>query len=158
MSDVQANPDQASTEANETTLRLERLIPAPPEVLFALWTQPAQLVQWWAPDGCESAVDALDARPGGRWRIVLRRPDGVAIAMSGVYRLIEPPRHLAFSWAWEDERGARGHESEVVVNFEAAPGGTRLLLLQQRFESRPARDRHTSGWSACFDRLARLTG
>jgi uncharacterized protein YndB with AHSA1/START domain len=38
-------------ELNETTLRLERLIPSPPEILFALWTEPAQLLRWWAPDG-----------------------------------------------------------------------------------------------------------
>ncbi len=38
-------------ELNETTLRLERLIPLPPEILFALWTEPAQLLRWWAPDG-----------------------------------------------------------------------------------------------------------
>ena len=36
-------------EMEETTLRLERLIASPPEILFALWTEPAELIRWWAP-------------------------------------------------------------------------------------------------------------
>lgn len=144
--------------ASDATLRLERLIPAPPELLFALWTEPAQIVRWWAPDGYEPLVHTLDVRPGGRWRIGLRRSDDSTATMSGVYRIVEPPRCLAFTWAWEDAKRARGPETEVTVSFEATPGGTRLVLLQQRFASTEARDRHDTGWSSAFDRLAKIAG
>jgi uncharacterized protein YndB with AHSA1/START domain len=147
-----------TTMIGETTLRLERLIAAPPEMLFALWTEPAQLMRWWAPDGYETTVHALDTKPGGRWRTTLHRSGSPALALSGVYRVVEPPNRLAFSWAWEDDRGTRGHETEVTVTFEAAPGGTRLVLLQQRFDNRQARDGHNNGWSACFDRIAGIVG
>jgi uncharacterized protein YndB with AHSA1/START domain len=146
----------SDADMSETTLRLDRLIPSPPEILFALWTEPAALLRWWAPDGYDPSVDALDARPGDRWCVTLRRSDGSEVVMSGVYRVVEPPHRLAFTWAWEDESGARGHETEVVVSFEATPGGTRLVLLQQRFESKQARDRHNVGWSSGFDRLAKI--
>jgi uncharacterized protein YndB with AHSA1/START domain len=145
-------------KVSETTLRLERLIPSPPEVLFALWTDPAQLLRWWGPEGYEASVHVLDARPGGRWRTTLRGSDGNVLAMSGVYRIVEPPRRLAFTWAWEDASGGRGHETEVTVNFEATPGGTRLVLLQKRFESKQARDNHNIGWSSSFDRLTKIAG
>jgi uncharacterized protein YndB with AHSA1/START domain len=148
----------SDAKVSETTLRLERLIPSPPEVLFAFWTEPAQLLRWWGPEGYETSVQALDTRPGGRWRTTLRRSDGSVLAMSGVYRIVEPPRRLAFTWAWEDESGARGHETEVMVSFEATPGGTRLVLLQQRFETKQARDNHNIGWSSGFDRLAKIAG
>jgi uncharacterized protein YndB with AHSA1/START domain len=148
----------SSAPVNETTLRLERLIPAPPELLFALWTEPAQLVRWWAPEGFEASVRVLDVRPGGRWRTTLHRSDGGVLALSGIYRIIEPPHRLAFTWAWEDESGARGHETEVVVTFEATPGGTRLVLQQQSFESKQARDGHHAGWWSCFDRLTQIAG
>ena len=147
-----------SDDASETSLRLERLIPSPPDVLFAFWTEPAQLVRWWAPDGYDPTVHALDIRPGGRWRIAMRSPDGRVLVMSGVYRIVEPPRHLAFTWAWEDERGAPGHETEVTVSFDAVPGGTRLVLMQQRFESQQARDGHHAGWSSAIERLSKIAG
>jgi uncharacterized protein YndB with AHSA1/START domain len=137
---------------DETALRIERLIPSPPEVLFAFWTEPAKLLTWWGPEGYEASVHSLDTKPGGRWRIALRQSDTVR-AVSGVYRIVEPPRRLAFTWAWEDESGTRGQETEVMVTFEATPGGTRLVLVQQRFESKQARDNHTVGWSSSFDRL-----
>jgi len=148
----------SDTKEGQTSLRLERLIPSSPEVLFALWTEPAQLLGWWAPEGYEPAVHYLDVRPGGRWRTTLRRPDGSVLAMSGIYRIVEPPRRLTFTWAWEDENGARGHETEVTVTFEATPGGTRLMLLQQAFESKQARDRHNVGWSSSFERLTKIAG
>jgi uncharacterized protein YndB with AHSA1/START domain len=146
----------SNAAASETALRIERLIPAPPGVLFALWTDPTELVKWWAPDGYEALVDTLDVRPGGRWRIVLRRSEGGSLALSGLYRIVEPPRRLAFTWAWENESGTRGHESEVTVTFQATPGGSRLTLMQQRFDSERARDGHHAGWSAAFDRLAKI--
>jgi uncharacterized protein YndB with AHSA1/START domain len=76
--------------------------------------------------------------------------------MGGVYRVVEPPRRLAFSLAWEEAPGARGNVTEVTASFEAVPGGTRLVLVHQRFDSKDARDRHEAGWSASFDRLTKL--
>lgn len=140
----------------DTVLRIERLIAAPPDVLFALWIEPAQLLQWWAPDGYVASVELLDVKPGGRWRTTMRRPDGGAVATSGVYRIVEPPHRLSFTWAWEAEDGARGHESEVVVTFEAAPGGTRLLLMQARFENKDVCGRHVIGWSSALGRIAAI--
>jgi uncharacterized protein YndB with AHSA1/START domain len=144
------------SEVEETTLRLERLIAAPPEILFELFVRPDELVKWWAPDGFVAVVDTLNVQPGGRWRTMLRRPDGSGLATSGIYRVVEPPRRLAFTWAWEDASGARGHESEVSVSFEPAPGGTRVVLVQQRFETRQARDNHDRGWSGSLDRIGRI--
>jgi uncharacterized protein YndB with AHSA1/START domain len=146
------------SEASDTTLRLERLIASPPETLFALWTEPAHLIRWWAPDGYEPVVEALETRPGGRWRIILRRADGGERAASGIFRIVEPPRRLAFTWAWDDTSGARGHETEVRVSFEPAPGGTRLVLVQSRFESKQACDNHSAGWSAALDRQTDIAG
>jgi len=64
---------------------------------------------------------------------------------------------LAFSWTWEEEPGTRGSETEVTVSFEPVQGGTRLVLVHQNFHSKDARDRHSVGWSASFDRLTDLS-
>jgi uncharacterized protein YndB with AHSA1/START domain len=136
-------------------LELERVIPGKPEQVFALWTEPTLLLKWWGPEGYEIPTHALDIRPGGKWRTTMRSPEGRLLTVSGVYRKIERPRLLVFTWAWDDEQGRRGHESEVTVTFEPAPGGTRLVL-RQMLESKDARDRHAHGWSSTFDRLARV--
>jgi uncharacterized protein YndB with AHSA1/START domain len=136
-------------------LRLERLIAAPPEELFPLWTTPELLVTWWGPDGVDIPEHALDIRPGGAWRTTMRQPNGTRHTVSGKYLEVDPPRRLVFTWAWEDAAGIRGHETVVDVRFESAPGGTRLVLHQARFLDRESRDRHQHGWSSSFDCLVR---
>jgi uncharacterized protein YndB with AHSA1/START domain len=136
-------------------LRLERLIAAQPDSLFELWTEPELLVTWWGPQGHETTAHDLDVRLGGRWRMTMRAPDGASRTVSGVYRAVEPPRRLVFTWAF-DEGGVRGDETEVVVTFEAVPGGTRLVLLQRTFAVKAMLDRHQQGWSSSFERLARI--
>ena len=138
---------------SDTELRLERLIAAPPERLFALWTEPNELVKWWGPEGFTVPSHAIDARPGGSWRTTMRSPDGKSQTVSGRYSAIEPPRRLVFSWAWEDERGVRGHETEVTVTFAPVPGGTKLVLVQKEFDSKESRDRHAHGWESTFNCL-----
>jgi uncharacterized protein YndB with AHSA1/START domain len=60
------------------------------------------------------------------------------------------------SWAWHDDEDSRGHETEITVTFEPAPGGTRLVLWQQQFQTKTDRDQHNFGWSSTFDKLTRL--
>jgi uncharacterized protein YndB with AHSA1/START domain len=146
------------SDPDDHTLRLERLVAAPPETLFALWTDPAQLPRWWGPDGYACRIREFDLRVGGRWRIELERPDGTRGATSGVFRVIDPPLRLSFTWAWDDPTGARGHESDVAVSFEPAPGGTRLVLVHQRFESALTRDNHRRGWTNSLEHLVKVAG
>jgi uncharacterized protein YndB with AHSA1/START domain len=138
-------------------LHLERLIAASPDELFRLWTTPELLVTWWGPEGVDIPEHALDIRPGGAWRTTMRQPNGTRHTVSGTYLEIDPPRRLAFTWAWEDIAGQRGHETVVDVRFETAPGGTRLVLRQARFLDEESRNRHQNGWSSSFDCLARAT-
>jgi uncharacterized protein YndB with AHSA1/START domain len=140
---------------NDRALRLERLIAAPPERVFELWTEPALLVQWWGPEGYQIPAHALDVRPGGKWITTLRGTDGVLRTVSGVYRTVERPKRLVMSWAWHDEQGRPGHETEIVVTFDAAPGGTRLVLLQQEFATTAERDAHAAGWTSTFNKLGK---
>ena len=141
---------------SDTELHLERLIAAPPDRVFAHWTQPELLIKWWGPEGFDIPVHALDIRPGGQWRTTMGSPDGKRMTVSGVYRTIEAPRRLVFTWAWEDDKGARGFETEVTVTFEAAPGGTKLVIAQKEFETAESRDQHGWGWNStlnCLDKL-----
>jgi uncharacterized protein YndB with AHSA1/START domain len=139
----------------DTTLRMERLIATTPETLFSFWTRPELLVRWWGPEGFTTPQHAMDVREGGRWRTTMRSPEGKEFVVSGVYRTLEPPRRLVFTWAWEDQPGMRGNETEITVTFEPAPGGTRMLLVQKGFVDSASRDRHQQGWGSSFVCLQR---
>jgi len=85
----------------------------------------------------------------------MHSPTGTHHTVSGIYRTIDPPRRLVFTWGWDDDNGARGHETEVTVTFDPAPGGTRLVLVQQVFADKDSRGRHEHGWSSSFVCLER---
>ena len=139
----------------DITLRMERLIATTPETLFGFWTRPELLVRWWGPEGFTTPQYAMDVRPGGRWRTTMRSPEGKEFIASGVYRSLEPPRRVVFTWAWDDDAGLRGNETEVTVTFEPVPGGTKMVLMQKGFVDADSRDRHQQGWGSSFVCLER---
>jgi len=143
---------------NDNVLEMERLIPAPPERVFEYWTEPELVAKWFGPGDFDVPTSQLDLRPGGKWRTTIRSPEGTLRTVSGVYNTIEPPRRLVFTWAWDDDNGIRGHETQVTVTLEPTPGGTRLRLVQEDFQNREVRDLHNGGWSSSLNKLQRLAG
>lgn len=148
-------PQAAARAASEThVLRMEREFAAPPERVFAAFTDPRLFAQWWGPEGMACPVCEIDLRVGGTWRTCMRGTLGEHW-VSGVYREIAPPRRLAFTWAWE-ENGARGHETVVEIEFLPAGRNTRLVLRHSGFESAESRGNHSHGWGSSFDCLAKF--
>ncbi len=142
----------AAPAASENhVLRMEREFKAPPERVFAAFTDPRLFAQWWGPEGMACPVCEIDLRVGGAWRTCMRGTYGEHW-VSGVYREISPPRRLAFTWAWE-ENGVRGHETLVEIEFLPAGRNTRLILNHRGFESADSRDKHSHGWGSAFNCL-----
>lgn len=139
------------TTAVQPSLRITRAYAAPPEKVFRAWTDPEIMKQWFAPSDQFSTPEVTaDARVGGRYRIVMRAPDGEYHRVGGVYREVDPPRKLVFTWAWES---TPERESLVTVEFNAAGAGTELVLTHERFADEVARDKHREGWGGCLERL-----
>lgn len=143
---------------NDNVLEMERLIPVPPQRVFEYWTEPELVAKWFGPGDFDVPSSQLDLRPGGKWRTTIRSPEGKLRTVSGVYNTIDPPRRLVFTWAWDDDNGVRGHETQVTVTLEPTPGGTRLRLVQEDFQNREIRDRHNGGWASSLGKLQQLAG
>ena len=128
-------------------LRLERRLAAPPEAVFAAWTDPGMLGQWMSPFG--HADVSIDLRVGGRLRVAMI--DGQArIDHTGEFLEVDPPRRLRFTWV-SPYTGPQG--SEVTVTFEPEAAGTRLLLVHLGLPAGVV-DPHREGWAAILGRLS----
>jgi uncharacterized protein YndB with AHSA1/START domain len=134
-------------------LKLVRRLPAKPEQVFRAFADPKRLVKWWGPKGYTVPVCEMDVRPGGRWLTTMRDPEGGDHTVSGVYKAIDAPNRLVFTWAWH-ENGKRGHETVVTIALKPHGGGTELTLTQGTFETAEGSRRHGQGWSSSFDCLA----
>lgn len=143
----------AATEPDERVLVITRVFDAPRERVFEAWTEPKQLAHWAAPLGFTIMDSGGELRPGGAWYCRMRSPDGVDHRNGGIYRDIVAPARLAYTFAWEDATGQRGHETLVTITFAEEDGKTRVTFRQGEFESQASRDGHHGGWSESFERL-----
>jgi uncharacterized protein YndB with AHSA1/START domain len=122
----------------------EITIKAPAERIFAALTDPMQRVAWWGFKGrFETTHMESDLRAGGRWMMSGTGVGGKPFEVHGVYRTIERPRLLAFTWLpnWDTEA------TETLVRFDLAErdGVTTVRLTHSGFASEGSRTRH-QGW------------
>lgn len=144
--------------AEALQLRLERVIPATPERVFAAWTQPALLSKWSTPDDLTTGEGDLDLRVGGNWRVVMHAKNGITHEAFGTYREITPPSRLVYTHAWRNEGAGSGNSPETLltVEFFAEPRGTRVVLTQVGFGTAASRDGHRGGWTSALTQLETL--
>ena len=135
-------------------LTVTRIIDAPRELVFRLWTDPEHAARWWGPQGFTTISCEMDVRPGGAYRACMRSPEGTRHCRRGIYREITAPERLVFTFAWEDAGGNPGHETVVTVTFVEIGGKTELTLHQAVFETVTARNEHQRGWTSTIERFA----
>ena len=148
------NAAQGAAANADRVIEITRHYPAPVDAVFRAWTDPAQLAQWWGPEGVTVPHCDLDVRVGGRWRTCMAMPDGNEMWVEGIYREIIEPDRLVFTWSWDQEDGSRGLETIVSVEFEEKDGGTEMRLMQSLFEDAEACRLHSEGWTSSFVCLA----
>jgi uncharacterized protein YndB with AHSA1/START domain len=132
-------------------LVVRKVVQATPERLFEAWTNPAQLEQWWGPDGVTCVDPAVDLRVGGRYRIGNRLPDGTIVWIVGEFEIIDPPHRLTYTWRLE---GASGTVERVTVRFEPRGSATDVIVTHEHIPDQMRRDQHQSGWRGCLEGLA----
>lgn len=141
--------------ADDQVLVMERLFQASAEDVFDAFTDPAQVVQWWGPEGMSVPESSFDVRVGGAWSTTMRNGEGTEYHVSGVYRALDRPSRVAFTWAWRQEDGSRGHETLVDIAITTVAAGARLTLTQKTFATAEHRDNHVLGWTSSFNDLER---
>jgi uncharacterized protein YndB with AHSA1/START domain len=112
----------------ERTVELTRIFDAPPERVFAAWTEPRHLARWFGPAGFTVHSCEIEARPGGVFRLCTRSPEGKDYWVRGLYRELVPPRRLVIASTADDERGVPALEELVEVTLTDEDGRTRLAL------------------------------
>lgn len=147
------------TKATEKhSLEIKRHINAPRDRVYAAWTDPAQLKQWFGPEKVQTRDLIADARVGGKFRWDLTNPEGEKMTMLGEYRELQPGKKIVFTWQWEDDEDWKDDVSVVTVELDDADGGTELRLIHEQLPNEQSRDGHTEGWNSVLDKLEKFLG
>jgi uncharacterized protein YndB with AHSA1/START domain len=133
-----------------TALTLTRVIRAPREAVFAAWTEPEALKQWWGPGPVTCPEAHVDLREGGGYRIANLEQDGSITWIEGTFERVKPPEELVYTWSVSIVPGG---PTLVRVMFLPHAEGTELVLTHERFAVEAVRDMHLQGWNGCIDKL-----
>ena len=134
------------------SVSITRFFDAPREDVFDAFTNADAMCEWYGPETFTCPRVESDARVGGKYLIEMRSPDGAPFIVSGVYREIQSPKKLVFTWAWLEGK-AFGNESLVTINFIAKDGGTEMTLHHTGLASVEDAAAHEAGWNGGLDKL-----
>ncbi|MGV9005268.1 MAG: SRPBCC family protein [Brevundimonas sp.] len=108
---------------------LGRVIDAPRSLVYAAWTDPAQIGQWFGPDGFAVETREIDLRPGGVWRFDMVAPDGTRYDNRMVFLRMEDAALV------EVEHGSDQDDDpnrfRMLVTFDEQGDGKTVLTLRQ---------------------------
>ena len=152
MNEVSGNEVTGNAETGGLVLNLECTLDAPPEEVFRMLTESAELVKWWGPQDFTIPAAELSLTEGGRYRFRMAPPDGEPFHLSGEFLEIDPPWRLVYTFLWEEPTP---DDRETVVDLSLGSTGeaTRLVLSQGPFLTDERRELHRSGWTESFEKL-----
>lgn len=139
------------------TVRVERVMPATPDVVFDQWLDPEALREWMCPRPVQVMDVTVDARVGGTMRFDVDN-SGTAVLISGQFLAIDRPHLLRFTWAssdWSDP------SQSSIVNVTFGPHGEEETLMSIEHSLLPPEEYQSfhSGWIITFEQLVnRLVG
>lgn len=142
------------TTPSDRELVATHIVRAPRRRVFEAHVRPEQVQQWMlGPQGWTMPICEIDLRPGGSWRYVWRRPNGVEMEMGGTFREITPPSHIVNTEAW-----GGGWPDTLNTTILLEDGGRTTITSRVLYPSKKARDaaRGTgmeAGWARSYELL-----
>lgn len=134
------------------TVRVQRIMPAEPEVVFDQWVDPESLAEWMCPRPVRCVDITVEPRVGGIVRFDLDNL-GTSVLITGQFLAVDRPRLLRFTWSnsdWTDPTVVS------IVNVEFAPLGNDETLMSIEHSLLPPADfdDFNEGWARTCDQLA----
>lgn len=116
------------TGTPDRELRISKLLNAPRELVFEVWTNPAHITHWWGPDGFTNSISKMDVKNNGEWNFIMHGPDGRNYDNKIVFTEIIKPeliryKHVSFPYF------------NVTVTFMQQDNKT-LLSMHMLFETK----------------------
>jgi uncharacterized protein YndB with AHSA1/START domain len=127
---------------------VRRVIAASADDLFDAWLDPEALAHWMRPGTINSTVARVEPRVGGSYEITMQGQSG-PIVHKGVYRSIERPKRLVFTWI-----SGPTEYKETLVTVDFVPVDTRTeVIVTHELLPESAMPSHRNGWTSGLEHL-----
>ncbi len=136
MNDSTKRPQTAKvTTPSDRTILIERTFNAPRHRVWAAFTDPSLVAQWWG-RGNKLVIERMEVERGGHWRFVEHSPDG-SHGFEGRYREVTPESRLSYTFEWD---GMPGHVIVETVELEELPDRRTRVVNTSLFHTNEDRD------------------
>jgi uncharacterized protein YndB with AHSA1/START domain len=138
MSDLFKNSDSPWRDwALDREIVISRVIDAPRSLVYAAWTDPHQIQDWFGPAGFAVETNEIDLRPGGVWRFDMVAPDGTRYTNRMIFLRMEAPVFIEVEHG-SDQDNDPGR-FRMLVTFDEQSNGKTVLTLRQMHPSNERR-------------------
>ena len=87
-------PQRKESNTSNRELGISRLINAPRELVWEVWTDPEHIKHWWGPTGFKNSITKMDVKPEGVWDFIMHGPDGTDYKNKHIYKEVIKPEKL----------------------------------------------------------------
>lgn len=137
------------------TVRLHRVMRAPPERVYRAFLDPEAMVKWLPPHGFTGKVDHVDARVGGSYRMSFKNfSTGNSHSFGGRYLELVANQRIRHTDKFDDAN--LPGEMQVTISLKAVSVGTELDIVQEGIPSAIPAEACYLGWQESLMLLAQL--
>ncbi|MEO8172325.1 MAG: SRPBCC domain-containing protein [Sediminibacterium sp.] len=138
------------------TLSVNKVFDAPVGLVWAAWTNPEHLIQWWAPAGMEIKLVEHDFRVGGKWKYSMPMPDGTEFISEGTYLEIIEFKKIVTTADFKPM--TEGVELQVLFEADGAKTNFAFSVVHTTEEYCKAQEKmgFYNGWVSAFERLENM--
>lgn len=137
------------------TVRLHRVLRAPPERVYRAFLDADALAKWMAPNGFTGKVHHIDARVGGTYRMSFTNfTSGNSHSFGGEYLELLPNERIRHTDSFDDPN--LPGTMLVTVSLKAVSCGTELNIVQEGVPEVIPLEACYLGWQESLVLLARL--
>ena len=141
--------------AQDQVVLITRVFDAPRDLVFRAWTDPAQVAQWFGPEGFDTPREtvAIDLRVGGRFELTMvRRETGDRHPVRYEIAELDPPRLLVLTSEPMPELGMH-RPTFTRIELEEDGDRTRMTLSDGPYTQSTHAE---AGWNGAFGKLDAL--
>ena len=138
-----------------STIRLHRVLKAPPERVYRAWLDPAANAKFLPPNGFTCTVHEMDAKVGGTFRMSFANfTSGNSHAFGGEYLELKPNERLRYTDRFDDPN--LPGEIQVTVTLKQVSCGTEINIVQEGIPDAIPVEACYLGWQDSLRNLASL--
>lgn len=115
-----------NNDTSDREMVINRLINAPRELVWKVWTTPEHVKHWWGPNGFTNTIHEMEVKTGGVWRFMMHGPDGMDFPNKIVFNEVVKPERLVYTHSSDDENDP--NVFKTTVTFEEQNGKTNLTM------------------------------